>query len=97
MRVLRPLRHDLVAEIRRPDDLVGRILDLFAFEQIVAVLVTGKINDLVVLCSRRARAIENRTALPSPPPASRTVSFSGISVGVPVGPITSTSSPSLSK
>ena len=35
MRVLRPLRLDLVAKIRRPNDLVGRVFDLLAFEKIV--------------------------------------------------------------
>ena len=55
-------------------------------------------------CSRRNRApssprretpapIENSTALPSPPPASTTVSSGAISVGEPVGPIRITRSP----
>jgi hypothetical protein len=43
--------------------------------------------------SRSAFAIENSTALPRPPPAKSTVSRSGISVGAPVGPMTTTSSP----
>ena len=43
--------------------------------------------------SRIALAIENSTALPSPPPSSSTFDFSGISVGAPVGPITTTGSP----
>ena len=43
--------------------------------------------------ARSALPIENSTALPSPPPASATASPpSGISVGVPVGPITMTGS-----
>src|SRR5216684_1895032 len=37
--------------------------------------------------------MEKSTALPRPPPARRMVSLCGISVGVPVGPITTTGSP----
>ena len=37
--------------------------------------------------------MEKSTALPRPPPASSTAESSGISVGVPVGPITTTGSP----
>ena len=40
--------------------------------------------------------MENSTALPSPPPTSSTVSFAGVSVGVPVGPIRITGSPGFS-
>ena len=40
--------------------------------------------------------MENSTALPSPPPASSTVSFGGVSLGVPVGPIRITGSPGFS-
>ena len=58
-------------------------------------------------CSRRSRApssrrarnawpIENSTALPRPPPTSTTVSPPAISVGVPVGPISTTGSPGFS-
>jgi hypothetical protein len=36
--------------------------------------------------------MENKTALPRPPPASSTVSPDGVSVGVPVGPIRITGS-----
>ena len=39
--------------------------------------------------------MEKRTALPKPPPASSTGSFFGMSVGVPVGPMTTTGSPGL--
>src|SRR5205814_736693 len=44
-------------------------------------------------CSRIAFAIENSTALPRPPPSSSTCLPSGISVGAPVGPMTTTLSP----
>src|SRR5947208_3230750 len=37
--------------------------------------------------------MEKRTALPRPPPARRIVSSCGISVGAPVGPMTTTGSP----
>ena len=47
--------------------------------------------------SRAARPIEKSTAFPSPPPHSTTVSFSGRWVGAPVGPMTTTGSPSFSK
>src|SRR3970282_1403307 len=43
--------------------------------------------------ARSARPMEKSTALPRPPPASTTVSPRGISVGVPVGPISTTGSP----
>ena len=55
MRVLRPLRHDLIAEIGGPDDLVGGVLDLFAFEEIYAVFVTGKLDDMVILFAQCTR------------------------------------------
>ena len=46
--------------------------------------------------ARSALPIEKSTALPRPPPASTTVSPVGISVGVPVGPMTTTGSPGFS-
>ena len=49
MRILRPLRCDLGAPIGGPDHLIGRIFDLFAFKEVISVLVTGKIDHLVVL------------------------------------------------
>ncbi len=52
MGVLRPLRLDLGAPIGRPDDLVGRILDLLAFEEVGAVLVAREIDDFVVLFAK---------------------------------------------
>ena len=51
MRVLRPVGSDLVAKVGRPDDLVSRVFDLFAFEEVGTVLVPGKIDDLIVLLS----------------------------------------------
>ena len=46
--------------------------------------------------ARNAWPIENSTALPRPPPASTTVSPGSISVGAPVGPISTTGSPGFS-
>ncbi len=45
--------------------------------------------------ARSAAPIENSTALPRPPPTSATVVSAWISVGVPVGPISTTGSPGL--
>ena len=41
--------------------------------------------------------MEKSTALPSPPPTSNAVSSAGVSVGVPVGPISMTGSPGFSR
>ena len=46
--------------------------------------------------ARSAAPIENSTALPRPPPTSATVVLAWISVGVPVGPISTTRSPGCS-
>ncbi len=46
--------------------------------------------------ARSAAPIENSTALPRPPPTRITVSPAGISVGEPVGPISTTGSPGCS-
>ena len=85
--VLRPARREARRLVAAPHDAVGGVLDV---GDLVAVLRSA--------CSRRNRGpasraranaapIENRTALPSPPPTSSTVSPEGVSVGVPVGPI----------
>ena len=49
MSILFPLRDDLITEIRCPYDLVCRVLDLFTLEKVGTVLVTGKVDDLVLL------------------------------------------------
>jgi hypothetical protein len=79
------MRLDFVAHVARPDHLVGADLDVLALEEIGAVLVAAKYSTRLPR-ALSALAIENSTALPRPPPASNTADFSGISVGVPVGP-----------
>src|SRR5688572_635847 len=49
MRILRAHRSDLLTRIGRPDHLVGRLLDFLAFEQVLALLIPGEVNDVVVL------------------------------------------------
>ena len=71
-------------------------LDLVALEEVAALLVAGEVDARGCRGPCSARAIEKSTALPRPPPASSTVSPSGISVGVPVGPMTTTGSPGFS-
>ena len=47
VRVLRALRRDRVADVGGPDHLVGRAFDLFALEQVRAVLVAGEVDHAV--------------------------------------------------
>src|SRR6476659_2166204 len=47
MAVLRPLRQDLIAKIGCPNNLIGGVLDLFAFKEIDAILITRKIDNVI--------------------------------------------------
>jgi hypothetical protein len=94
MRILRTHRADLFAGIRRPDDLIRGLFDLFAFEKVFTLFVACEIDDVLVLSLSMHAQYEKSTAFPSRRQRAEPVSFSGISVGEPVGPITRTSSPS---
>ena len=93
VRVLRPARRDRARRVGAPDHLIGRRLDLVALEEVLALLVAGEVDRPCCRASRSALAIEKSTALPRPPPAAARSRLSGISVGAPVGPMTTTGSP----
>ena len=66
VRVLRPPRRDRRADIGAPDHLIGRRLDVLALEQILALLVAGKVNDAVTVVAHRLRDREqHRIAQPA--------------------------------
>jgi hypothetical protein len=67
--------------------------DLLDLVDVLGLAVAGEVQHLAASARAAPCAIENSTALPRPPPASTTDSPAGISVGVPVGPITTTGSP----
>ncbi len=91
--VLRPARRDGRPLVDAPHHEVAGVLDGAALEQVAGPLVAGEVDDAVAAApssprrsrtARRCRA-RRRRAAPSRP--------SGISVGVPVGPMRTISSP----
>src|SRR5688572_13514530 len=49
MRILQPRRNDLHSCIGRPDDLVSSVLDLLTLKEICSILVSGEVNNLVLV------------------------------------------------
>jgi hypothetical protein len=94
--VLRPAWREARRLVTAPHDAVGGVFDLSDLVAVLYELVAGKIEHSRTARAER-RAIENNTALPSPPPTKSTVSPDGVSVGVPVGPIGITGSPGFSR
>ena len=80
------------AGVGAPDHLIGRRLDLLALEEVLAVLVAGEIDDAVAAVAHRLGDREQH-GVAEAATEQQHVLGSGISVGAPVGPITTTGSP----
>ena len=92
--ILRAARRDRHAGVDGPDDLVGGRLDLLPLEEIVAVPVAGEVEHAAALRLEGAGNREQHGVAETAAGQQHRL-VSGISVGVPVGPITTTGSPGL--